>query len=113
MEITQREIIVHNTEGKLYYICPFLRKITALVTNCYEKQINIDSADLFEIMRHSESIKTIAKHLRGEDKGCEELLVEKIYKPYNFSAAIKTMKTFASKGELTEEKIEEILKQYF
>ncbi len=106
-------IKIHDSKGKLYYVCPFLERIGEIVGKIHHEGEPIPTEELFEILRHLDSIREIAKHLRGEEVFCGKLHVEKIYEPYNFSAAIKNIKISLKVGNLTEEKIDEITKQYF
>jgi hypothetical protein len=97
---------IHDSKGKLYYICPFLAKIENILAE------KLAPEDMFEIRRHLDSIEAIAKNLRGEDVGCGELNYERIHSPYNFSAVIKQLKILSKTEVLTETKIDEIIKTY-
>lgn len=99
---------IHDSKGKLYYICPFIDKISEILG----EKSKLAPEDMFEVMRHLDSIREIAKFLQ-EGTICGELNYENIYQPYNFSAALKQMKMFAKLGALTEEKIDELTKTYF
>ena len=68
--------------------------------------------EVFEVMRHLESIQAIAKHLRGEEINYSELNYERIHSPYNFLALIKSIKIYAKTGNLSEDKIDEIIQSY-
>ena len=97
---------VHDSKGKLYVICPFIRKIEYLLS-----QENIPIEILFEITRHQDSIRQIASYYQGENE-CGEVYSERIYEPYNFSQAIRQIKLLATSGKLTEEKIDEVIRTY-
>lgn len=101
------DLKIHGSKRKLYYICPFLDKITDLL-----RAENLSPEVRFEIERHCESVRAIARHLRGEDLICGMLHTERIHSPYNFSAVIKTIKNQIKYGSLTEEKLDEIVELY-
>jgi len=98
---------IHDSKGKLYYICPFIEKMRALI-----HENNIPKDTIFEISRHMDSIMDIAIALRGKGD-CPTLYAEKIYKPYNFKALLGNIRLGIKSGNLTEKKLDEIVEMYF
>lgn len=107
---------IRNSKGQLYLVCPIIEKINMELCNENNK-LDIDS--MFEIQRHFDSIKEIAKVWQKElgYNDCpmhsdSDYASNEIANPYKYTAVLKNIRTHIKNNTLTEEKLNEILEIY-
>lgn len=105
------KIKIHDSQGKIYKICPFLEKIDEIAGRSFYEEKVLKIEEIFEIRQHLEAIREIAKFYQKEEEYIE-INVQNIHQPYNFIAAIRNLKLVIRQGNLDEKKIDEILKIY-
>ena len=108
----QSKIKIHDSKGKLFYICPFLDKIIEVISLSAQNKEILTKDEIFYIIRCCESIRTIAKHLRGEDNECGKLNTEAIFEPYNLIALLKNIRLHIKSNNLTEKKLDQLIEMY-
>ena len=85
------DIKIHDSKGKVFQTCPFLSEIMDICGNSVIEKMPLTVEECFIIDQHCESVRKIAKHLRGHID-YESLSEEEIIKPYNLMGLLKNLR---------------------